>query len=49
MKPTASVQNALDEAVSEAVKLIKQWQKVSADREPASTKGYSDNNNEVLR
>lgn len=49
MKPTASVQNALDEAVSEAVKLIKQWQKGSTDQEPASAKGYSDNTNEVLR
>jgi len=29
MKPTAAVQDALDEAVAEAVKLIKQWQKVN--------------------
>lgn len=49
MQPTASVQNALDEAVSEAVKLIKQWQTGSTDQEPASAKGYSDNTNEVLR
>ena len=33
MKPTLPVQNALDEAVSEAVKLIDQWQKVNADQE----------------
>ncbi len=33
MKPTASVQNALDEAVNEAVTLIKQWQKVNTDQE----------------
>ena len=49
MKPTAPVQNALDEAVNEAVQLIKQWQKGSTDQEPASAKGYSDNSNEVLR
>ncbi|MBE9567048.1 MAG: HyaD/HybD family hydrogenase maturation endopeptidase [Proteobacteria bacterium] len=33
MEPTAAVQNALDEAVAEAVKLIKQWQKVNIDQE----------------
>lgn len=33
MKPTAAVQNALDEAVTEAVKLIQQWQKVNTDQE----------------
>jgi len=33
MKPTLPVQNALDEAVSEAVKLIDQWQKVNTDQE----------------
>jgi hydrogenase maturation protease len=33
MKPTAAVQNALDKAVSEAEKLLKQWQKVNTDQE----------------
>ncbi len=33
MEPTVSVQNALDEAVNEAVKLIKQWQKVNVGQE----------------
>ena len=33
MQPTTSVQNALDEAVNEAVKLITQWQKVNTDQE----------------
>jgi hydrogenase maturation protease len=32
MKPTAPVQNALAEAVGEAVKLIEQWQKVNTDQ-----------------
>ncbi len=33
MKPTAAVQNALDEAVAEAVKLINQWQEINTDQE----------------
>jgi len=33
MQPTTSVQNALNEAVNEAVKLITQWQKVNTDQE----------------
>jgi hydrogenase maturation protease len=33
MQPTISVQNALDEAVNEAVKLITQWQKVNSNQE----------------
>jgi len=33
MQPTPSVQNALDQAVDEAVKLIKEWQKVNTDQE----------------
>ena len=37
MKPTAAVQNALDEAVGEAVKLIQQWQKVNTDQEASAT------------
>ena len=37
MKPTAAVQNALDEAVAEAVKLIQQWQKVNTDQEVSTT------------
>jgi len=37
MKPTAAVQDALDEAVGEAVKLIQQWQKVNTDQEVSAT------------
>ncbi len=37
MKPTTAVQNALDEAVNEAVKLIQQWQKVNTDQEVSAT------------
>ena len=44
MKPTAAVQNALDEAIAEAVKLINQWQKVNTGQEAQTTKEYSDNN-----
>jgi hydrogenase maturation protease len=33
MQPTAAVQNALDEAIGEAVKLIQQWQKVVTDQD----------------
>ena len=33
MEPTVAVQNALDEAVAEAVKLINQWQKINTDQE----------------
>ena len=44
MEPTAAVQNALDEAIAEAVKLINQWQKVNTGQETQATKEYSDNN-----
>ena len=37
MNPTATVHNALGQAVSEAVKLIKQWQKVNTDQEVSAT------------
>jgi hydrogenase maturation protease len=33
MKPTAAVQDALDEAIDEAAKLIKLWQKFNTDQE----------------
>ena len=49
MKPTASVQNALDQAVNEAVSLIKQWQKVNTDQEPSALNAYADKNSETLR
>ncbi len=49
MKPTVAVQNALDKAVSEAVKLISQWQKVSTDQEVSTAEEHSDINSEVLR
>ena len=41
MQPTASVQNALTEAVNEAVKLITQWQKVNLDQEMSTLNDYS--------
>jgi len=37
MKPTVAVQNALSEAIDEAVKLINQWQKVNVDQELSAT------------
>jgi len=49
MQPTAAVKNALDEAVNEAVKLLDQWQKVSADQEPSALDAYSGKSSEVLR
>ena len=49
MEPTASVQNALDEAINEAVKLINKWQKVRADQEDSELKDYSINRSEELR
>lgn len=49
MKPTVSVQNALDEAINEAVKLITKWQKVNTDQEESTLKDHSVNNDEVLR
>ena len=33
MKPTVAVENALDEAIAEAVKLIRHWQEVSEAKE----------------
>jgi hydrogenase maturation protease len=47
MKPTIAVQNALDKAVSEAVKLLDKWQKVNTDQGLPTAKEYPDN--EVLR
>ncbi len=44
MEPTAAVQNALGEAVKEAVVLIEHWQKVNTGQEPSAAKEYSDNN-----
>ncbi len=49
MKPTASVQKALDQAVNEAVSLIKQWQKVNTDQETSALNAYANNNSEALR
>jgi hydrogenase maturation protease len=49
MQPTTAVKNALDEAVDEAVKLINQWQKVSADQESSTPDDYSGNRSGVLR
>lgn len=49
MSPTAPVQNALDEAVSEAVKLIDQWHKPGTDQGTPAVKDYPGNNTEVSR
>jgi len=49
MQPTAPVQNALDEAISEAVKLINQWQKINTDQGLSSTKDYPNTNSKMLR
>ena len=49
MHPTTAVKNALDEAIDEAVKLIDQWQKVSADQESSSPDDYSGNRRELSR
>ena len=38
MEPTASVQNALGTAASEAVTLIRQWQELNSDQESSVTK-----------
>jgi len=48
MEPTVTVKNALDKAVSEAVKLINQWQKVNPDQDASASEIYS-KNSEVLR
>ena len=42
MQPTVAVANALDEAVGEAVKLIDQWRKHSADQGSAALNDYSE-------
>jgi hypothetical protein len=47
MAPTDAVQNALAQAVSEAQKLIAQWQKVNTDQETSSQNAYADNNSEA--
>lgn len=49
MSPTAPVQNALDEAVSEAVKLIDRWQKPGTDQDTPAVKDYPGNHTEVSR
>jgi hydrogenase maturation protease len=43
MAPTAAVQGALDEAVNEAVILIRQWQKVDEGSENVTSKYYDRN------
>lgn len=40
MKPTVSVENALDTAASEAVTLIKKWQEVNSDQKASAQKYY---------
>lgn len=44
MQPTEAVQNALDKAVNEAVKLIEQWHNVTMEAETAAAKQYGNNN-----
>jgi hypothetical protein len=43
MDPTATVQGALDEAVDEAVKLIRQWQTIDEGNENLTAKYYDRN------
>lgn len=45
MNPTTVVQNALDEAVDEAVKLLNQWQKINTGQEPVVVREYSEASN----
>ena len=46
MEPTPAVQDALDKTTSEAIKLIKQWQKINLGQGMNAPKAYSDD--EVL-
>jgi len=43
MAPTAAVQGSLDEAVDEAVKLIRQWQNIDEGNESLTAKYYDRN------
>jgi hydrogenase maturation protease len=43
MKPTDAVQGALDEAVDEAVILLRQWQNIEMDKEALNAKHYDRN------
>jgi hydrogenase maturation protease len=47
MEPTAAVRGALDEAVDEAVKLIRQWRKIDEGNENLTAK-YYDRNSVVI-
>jgi hydrogenase maturation protease len=44
MTPTPAVQKALDQAVKEAVSLIKQWRKVNTDQDIPAPNHYSNDN-----
>ena len=49
MEPTPAVHRALDTAVSEAIKLIKKWQKVNTGQGISEPEEYRGVNGEVLR
>jgi hypothetical protein len=48
MTPTPSVQNALDEAVKEALSLINQWRKVNTDQDISTLNPYAEYFSETL-
>lgn len=49
MQPTTSVSNALDEAVTHAANLIKQWQGISTDQASSASKDYAETHKEAVR
>jgi hydrogenase maturation protease len=49
MEPTLSVRNALDQAVNEAVQLIRKWQEVNTGQEDSASKHYANLSTDVLR
>ncbi|MCG6936988.1 MAG: HyaD/HybD family hydrogenase maturation endopeptidase [Gammaproteobacteria bacterium] len=48
MSPTPCVQNALGQAVNEAVNLIKQWHKINADQDNSALNPYAEEISEAL-
>ena len=49
MEPTKAVHDALDTAVSEAIKLIDLWQNINSDQDSLSSNDYPENISETLR
>ena len=41
MEPTLPVRNALDQAVNEAVKLVRKWQEINIDQKDSASKYYA--------